>query len=244
MIEAIVLRMVSGLVGRLILGGIAVIATVRYGTGIYVWKETEQLERPKYTVIQTLSDGVEVRQYEPYIVAETTVDGSGFRESTGEGFRTCAGYIFGKNKPKRRGSADEGEKMAMTAPVRVSGNAPRGEKMSMTAPVRLLGRARDKTKVSFVMGSNYTLRDLPKPVDKNIKLRKVPAHTLAVRTFSGPPPRDERVVKERARIERTLEKAGIRWSNKETLVYGYHDPFITPNFLRRSEVAVVVEGRA
>jgi hypothetical protein len=30
--------------------------------------------------------------------------------------------------------------------------------------------------------------------------------------------------------------------NDETLVYGYHDPFITPNFLRRNEVALVVEG--
>ena len=28
----------------------------------------------------------------------------------------------------------------------------------------------------------------------------------------------------------------------EVLVYGYHDPFITPNLLRRNEVGVVVTG--
>ena len=30
----------------------------------------------------------------------------------------------------------------------------------------------------------------------------------------------------------------------ETLVYGYHDPFITPSFMRRNEVCVRVQGNA
>ena len=45
----------------------------------------------------------------------------------------------------------------------------------------------------------------------------------------------------------TLEREGIQIKNKKnrettTLVYGYHDPIITPNFLRRNEVAIVVDG--
>ena len=239
---------------RLVVGGIAVLASLRYGTGLYFWRETEKLERPSYQVIAKLPDGIEIRRYDPYVIAETVVDGVGFREPTASGFRACAGYIFGKNK-KAKGwswksimsSQDSigGEKMAMTAPVRVSGESPRvGEKMAMTAPVRVSGGAK-KTKVSFVIGKKYNLKTAPIPLDSNIKLREIPSHTLAVRTFSGPPPNDERVIRERALIDKALSNAGISAKSKsETLVYGYHDPFITPNFLRRNEVAVLIEGSA
>jgi hypothetical protein len=239
MIEVLVHRLIAGWLGKVIVGSVAVLTSVRYGTGIYAWRETEKLERPVYTVIQKLSDGVELRRYEPYLIAETTVDGVGFREPTADGFRTCAGYIFGKNTPRR--GASKGEKMAMTAPVRVSGDAPVGEKMAMTAPVRVDG-GNKKTKVSFVIGSKYSLKTVPKPVNKNVKLRQVPAHTLAVRTFSGPPPKDERVLREREKVQKALEEVRMTPKTQETLVYGYHDPFITPNFLRRNEVALLVEG--
>ena len=33
-------------------------------------------------------------------------------------------------------------------------------------------------------------------------------------------------------------------TSDEVLVYGYHDPFMTPNFLRRNEVGVYVDGRS
>ena len=60
------------------------------------------LEEPKFEVIAEIGD-VEIRRYEPYIVAEVDVpDGN-------SGFRKLAGYIFGDN--------DQNEKMAMTAPV-------------------------------------------------------------------------------------------------------------------------------
>jgi hypothetical protein len=233
---------VRGWIGRVIVAAAAVLATARYGAGFYFYKQTEKLERPKYTVLRELPNGVELRQYEPYLIAETTVDGTGFREPTAQGFQACAGYIFGKNKGPK-----EAEKMAMTAPVRVTGGdssskEPSGEKMAMTAPVRVDGNKK-KTKVSFVMGSKYTLKTLPTPLDKKVKLRQVPAHTLAVRTFSGPPPKDDRVAAEREKVEEALRKENMKPKSDETLVYGYHDPFITPNFLRRNEVALLVEGR-
>jgi hypothetical protein len=239
MIEALVHRLIAGWLGKVIVGSVAVLTSVRYGTGLYAWRETEKLERPVYTVIQKLTGGVELRRYEPYLIAETTVDGVGFREPTADGFRACAGYIFGKNTPRRGSSV--GEKMAMTAPVRVSGDALVGEKMAMTAPVRVDG-GNKKTKVSFVIGSKYSLKTVPKPVNKNVKLRQVPAHTLAVRTFPGPPPKDERVLREREKVEKALTEVKMTPKSQETLVYGYHDPFITPNFLRRNEVALLVEG--
>ncbi|CAJ1934471.1 unnamed protein product [Cylindrotheca closterium] len=277
-------------IGKLILGGIALVATLRYSAGIYAWRQTELLERPKYQVLQQLSNGVELRRYEPYIIAETTIAGqSGFKQPSSQGFRVCAGYIFGKNRGMRqpktatswfRGEKSlEAEKMAMTAPVRVEGtvenkSTSEGEKMAMTAPVRVQGSTKyessessnpgknGSTKVSFVIGSKYSLKTVPRPLDsKSIKLREVPAHTLAVRQFNGPPPSEERVRKERHIIDRALAKADVamdennvkqltlkqkkkngKGDDDTTLVYGYHDPFITPNFLRRNEVAVVVEG--
>jgi len=107
--------------------------------------------------------------------------------------------------------------------------------------VRLDGGQKKKTSISFVIGSNYTLKTVPRPLDKRIKLRQVPAHTLAVKSFSGPPPKDERVVRERQRLESVLAKEGISVKDDDTtLVAGYHDPFLTPNVLRRNEVAVYV----
>ena len=60
------------------------------------------LEEPSYEVLLREGD-IEFRHYEPYIVAEVTVNGDN------RAFRILAGYIFGDNA--------EQEKMQMTAPV-------------------------------------------------------------------------------------------------------------------------------
>ena len=231
---------------RIVVGILATLGTLRLGTGIYFWRVTEALERPTYTVLETLENGVELRRYEPYLIAETIVESNvgGFREPTRDGFQACAGYIFGKNQKRNTGwfsssSTVEPEKMAMTAPVRVAGDA-----MTVAGGGGGVMSKKKKTKVSFVIGTQYSLKTAPKPLDNKVKVRQVPAHTLAVKTFSGPPPKDARVQKERIKIEMALTKAGkyVPSADEETLVYGYHDPFITPNFLRRNEVALVIDG--
>ena len=128
----------------------------------------------------------------------------------------------------------------MTAPVRSVGET--SEKMAMTSPVRGSSSG-GKTKISFVIGSKYNMQNVPKPIDKSVQVKKVKEHYLAATSFSGPPPSDERISKEREAIVGTLEKEGIRVKDKDmTIVYGYHDPVITPNFLRKNEVAVMVDG--
>mmetsp|Transcript_29697 Transcript_29697/g.54523 ORF Transcript_29697/g.54523 Transcript_29697/m.54523 type:complete len:248 (+) Transcript_29697:101-844(+) len=219
----------------------ASLLTLRFGAGLVAWKAANNLEKPNYAVVKSLpasssptyrgsGNNVEVRKYEPYLIAETTVDESSMREAGGAGFGKCAGYIFGKNRPRTKGGDDDvdGEKMAMTSPVRSSG------KMS--------GR-NEKTKVSFVIGSKYDLKSAPEPLDGSVTVKTVKGHYLAATSFAGPPPSDERIREERETIVRTLRREGIRVKDEEeTIVYGYHDPVITPNFLRKNEVAVMVDG--
>lgn len=245
---------------QLILTLAASILTLRLGAGLVAWRAANNLEKPAYTVVRRLPVSppsgsgrsvVEVRKYDPYLIAETTVDDSSMRRAGAQGFGRCAGYIFGKNEPRTaNGGAGGGggsEKMAMTSPVRSVGEA--GEKMAMTSPVRSSGSSAatasstGKTKVSFVIGSKYSLKSAPRPIDKSVRVKKVKEHYLAATSFSGPPPSDERIRKERDAILETLEREGIRAKGREeTMVYGYHDPVITPNFLRKNEVAVMVDG--
>jgi hypothetical protein len=68
------------------------------------------LEEPEYEVLYE-SGEVEIRHYDPYIIAEVNVDGSA---ADREAFGILAGYIFGDN--------DSGTEMAMTAPVETRGS--------------------------------------------------------------------------------------------------------------------------
>jgi hypothetical protein len=52
-------------------------------------------ENPKFTLLLK-NDNLEVRRYEPYIVAETLVN-STLENAGSEGFGILAGYIFGNN---------------------------------------------------------------------------------------------------------------------------------------------------
>ena len=241
----IVSKVIGGIVGALV--------TIRYGLGLYAWRVSELLERPKYSVVEKLPGGIEIRAYEAYVIAEATIKGTTMRQSMGPGFGACAGYIFGgKNRVRGVSLKRTSRSMSMTAPVRME--------MSSAA-----------TKVSFVMSANETVRSLPVPTDSSMALRQIRPHMVRTRRhrfiresgfpptpstrhhlatqaafvrFSGPPPSEQRVAKERARLEEALAKHGYEVRRpEETLTYGYHDPFATPNLLRRNEVGLYVAKR-
>lgn len=218
-------------------------AAVRYTGGLYAWVTENRLEQPAYTVVRRLQNGVEVRRYEPYNVAEATMKAS-YKEATTNGFRLCAGYLFGKNTPRKSGGG-----LFLRRPDATPGNAP-GEKMEMTAPVRqklLPARGARTVKVSFVMSKKRTLGSLPIPRDAKVQLRVVPAHYAAFVRFNGPPPSDATIAKKEAVVREALAASGgaVRAApSAETLVYGYHDPFLVPNLLRRNEVGVQVGAPA
>lgn len=173
------------------------------------------VEKPAYRVLAK-HDDYEIREYAPYIVAETRVSG-GQRRADNSGFRILAGYIFGNN-------------VASGVATRQRA-AP--EKIAMTAPV--ISEAVDESDYwyRFIMPSKYTLETLPTPNDKSIVLREVPARVVAVRRFSGRW-REESFDKHRTSLERALLRDGLEPVGAPLLAR-YNAPFV-PGLMRRNEV--------
>jgi hypothetical protein len=180
-------------------------------------------EEPQYQVLEQSGD-FEVRQYQPYIVAETLVEGD-FTEVGNVGFRRLFDYIQGNNRKK--------DKIPMTAPVT---QQPASEKIPMTAPVGQ-ERVGDKWCISFVMPSSYTMATLPEPLDPRIKLTEVPGRLIAVHRYSGTWDKERYEAKERELLEFIKEK-GLKVVG-EPIWARYNPPFM-PWFLRRNEVMIPV----
>ena len=187
------------------------------------------IEEPSYEVIATYDD-FELRQYQPYLVAE--VDVSGDFENTGNAaFRILAGYIFGDNEAS--------VKMSMTAPV-VSKASGKGEKMSMTAPVTATSAGGDgQMTYAFVMESQYTMETLPTPNDGRIRIREVPERIMAVCRYSGRWTLTKyRQNEELLRL--ALSNEGIEIAG-DPILARYNSPFSLPMF-RRNEVMFEIVG--
>ncbi len=184
-------------------------------------------EEPEYRVLAERDD-YEIRAYESYLVAETTVEGD-YGESGGKGFRILAGYIFGDNQAA--------ERMAMTAPVT---RAPaESVKMSMTVPVisERVAEAQ-RYRYQFVMERKYTLETLPVPEDDRVTIREIPARTMAVHRYSGRWTASN-FEKHTAILLRVLEGDGIEIVGTPQSA-AYNAPFMPP-FLRRNEILVEID---
>jgi hypothetical protein len=182
-----------------------------------------QTEEPKYCVLQSYDD-IEIRQYEPKIVAETVIQTERDRANKAA-FSILAAYIFGENTSVT--------KIAMTAPVTQSQPS---EKIAMTAPV-IQQEAGENDRatwaVQFVMPSEYTLATLPKPKDSRITIKEVPSNKVAAIRFSGLA-EDEQLQENEAKLSAFLARQGIETKGKA--IYAFYDsPFILPAF-RRNEV--------
>ena len=187
------------------------------------------LEEPDYEVVAQYEE-FELRQYAPYIVAEVDLPGD-MDSADNKAFRILAGYIFGDN--------EAAEKMEMTAPVE-SRSAKGGEKMAMTAPVTAAIADEDGTMTyAFVMERKYTLDTLPRPLDERIRIRVVPARTMAVRGYSGRWT-EKNYLQHRESLLTALQSQGIRTIGTPTLAR-YNSPFSLP-FMRRNEVMIEVSA--
>ena len=166
-------------------------------------------EQPDYEIVAT-SNPYEIRRYEPYLAAETTVAGD-FDSTGNTAFRRLAGFIFGRNSA--------GVKMSMTVPVTREALGPAGYRYR------------------FVMEKAYSEHNLPQPVDDSVAVVRVPGGYYAALRYRGR--RNEalyrRVEKE---LLEALARDGVVTAGKSVNAV-YNGP-MTPPMLRRNEVLVPV----
>lgn len=183
-------------------------------------------EGPVYDVLMTEGD-VEVRSYNPLLLASITINGS-FEEASKEAFVSLANYIFGKNKDKKH--------LKMTTPVLQEANS---DVLPMTSPVIQEPTDTGWT-MSFVLPMEYNLATAPTPRDRRIHLFNQPARVVACLRYSGINSQ-EKIKKHSSELMRWLGKHHL-YDPIGTIQSAEYDGPSTIPFLRRNEVLIEVNG--
>ncbi len=183
-------------------------------------------EEPDFNLIFK-KENFEIREYAAKILAQVEVEG-GFKDASTKGFKLLADYIFGNNF-----TLDGSQKIDMTTPVVLE---PKPQLIDMTTPVVLEGRDR-RWVISFVMPKEFSIKTLPKPNNKDIKIISEPKEKYAVIVFSG-------LVRESNYKEQSiLLNTFINDSNLKKMghlqIARYNPPWTLP-FFRRNELMVKV----
>ena len=166
------------------------------------------IETPKYTVIK--KDGkIELRKYAAFLTSNVEISADDHASAGSSGFSYLAGYIFGGNKAS--------QKIAMTAPV-------------MTT------QAKNGTfRVSFVIPSQYSMKDLPAPNQKAVTFSEMNEMTAATLTFSGYTS-DEKIASKIQDLQEWMSNQNLAAST--TPIIARYDPPWKPGFLRKNEIII------
>ncbi len=183
-------------------------------------KTPENLKTPKYATLRRYRD-FEVREYEKFFVAETSVKsdtGSAKMDDSeaGQAFNRLAGYIFGKNE--------------------------RNEKMEMTTPVF----SNKSQKMQFVVEESSG--DV-KPADESVQVRDRERCLFAVASFSGVANKeitDDAEKKLREAMKREASKSeSVRFlprrGDEFVELAQYNDPLTNP-VQRRNELLIALDN--
>ena len=165
---------------------------------IYISRSTQQTEQHSYKVIKKF-DKFEIRKYDAALFSSVKLNKKGYKESSSEGFRILAGYIFGDNEAK--------EKIAMTSPV-----------------VMELG---DTSKMMFMVPKNYNLKNLPNPKNSKIVFEKEEEKIIAAIRFDGWAD-DEKIEKYKTILMHELVNEKLNFINKFSFL-GYNPPYEVMN---------------
>jgi hypothetical protein len=184
------------------------------------------IEQPEYTVVRE-EGAFELRRYAPYLLAETEVDAS-FMSAGNVAFGRLFRYISGANTTRTE--------IAMTAPVEQARDAGGGEKIAMTAPVEQ-ARDGDTYRVAFVVPRKYTRETVPQPTDPTVRIREVPARSIAAWRYSG------RWTEENFRgyeqeLRAKIAALGLKPVPGDSAIIARYDAPFIPWFMRRNEVLI------
>ncbi len=200
----------------------SIIALILIVGGLLAGPVMSNVEKPDYKVIQT-ERNIEIRQYEPMIIAEVEVDGKR-EDAIREGFRLIADYIFGNNTVQRD--------IAMTAPVQQQ----ESQKIAMTAPVQQQSTGRS-WQISFVMPSKYSMETLPEPKNDRVRLKEIMTKKYVVIKFSGTNS-NENVTEHENQLMKYIESNQIKIIDSPKYAF-YNAPWTLP-FMRRNEVMIEI----
>ena len=199
------------------------IITLTLVVGVLAGPVMSNVEKPEYKVIQS-EQNIEIRQYEPMIIAEVEVDGKR-EDAIRDGFRLLADYIFGNNTVQ--------QVISMTAPVQQKEN----QKIAMTAPVQQQSMGKS-WRMSFVMPSKYKLDSLPVPNNNRVRLKEILTKKFVVIEFSGTNS-NENVTKHENQLMNYIEANQINIIGSPKYAF-YNAPWTLP-FLRRNEVMIEIK---
>jgi effector-binding domain-containing protein len=120
----------------------------------------------------------------------------------------------------------------MTAPV-----AQTPTKIAMTAPVAQSATS-DGYEVQFAMPREWTLETLPEPTDPRVKLRAIPARTVAVIRYTGTWSQSN-YEENLKKLRDALAKTGLKWHG--AAIWARYDPPWKPWFWRRIEILLELD---
>lgn len=165
-------------------------------------------EIQKYEVIFK-KGAFEIRYYPEAILASVSSDGT-YDNSRNSSFRVLAGYIFGGNK--------EEQKIAMTAPVRMS-------------------TSNNTSTMSFVLPSHMDFENLPEPVSSRVILHESkPVYAASIRY--GGYTSDKEINEKKLELTTILNELGIGFNDNFEYL-GYNPPYQMVN--RRNEILVELQ---
>lgn len=190
-------------------------------SGVFGIRLEEEL---KYYVILKDKD-IQIRKYRPFILAQTMVRGE-FDVARELGMRRLNAYLQGHN--------DFRERFALTTPVFQS----RGDRISFTTHKEATAEEENWV-MGIILPARVGLGNMPHPLEKNIKLVKVPSLLVAVARYSGA--NTEALVDEHASsILQWLEKKFPKYKVISEPRYAQYDaPYVLP-LLRRNEVHITI----
>ena len=190
--------------------------------GVLAGPVMSNVEKPDYKVIQS-EQNIEIRKYEPMIIAEVEVDGKR-EDAIGDGFRLLADYIFGNNTVQ--------QVISMTAPVQQKEN----QKIAMTAPVQQQSTGKS-WRMSFVMPSKYSMDSLPKPNNDRVRLKEILTTKFVVVDFSGTNS-NENIAEHEKQLLNYIEANKLKITGSPKYAF-YNAPWTLP-FMRRNEVMIEI----
>ncbi|NBU36018.1 MAG: heme-binding protein [Bacteroidetes bacterium] len=176
--------------------------------GNFLKMGTKTEEQPYKVVLKR--DKFEIRFYPAAIFAQVKSPAKGYRNESGNQFRKLAGFIFGGNS--------ESKQIAMTAPVHME-------------------KSEEGSVMHFVMPESFTIENLPKPLDPNVKISKSLPGYYAAYAFGGFAGEDK-ILKAEEELKTLLQKESIKTKGNFRYL-GYNAPYEV--FNRRNEIIVAIE---